>query len=88
MSDTDGSPHTTVAHGWLTPSAVASRYGVSLGTVHLWRRRGLLRAHPVNDKGDYLYEIPPEDLPAKWVHKRDYQTESTTLHSDSARGVV
>ena len=77
-----------LTQGLLTPSAVASRYGVSLGTVHLWRRRGLLHAHPANDKGDYLYEIPPEDLPAKWVHKRDYQIESTTLPSRSAGGAV
>lgn len=77
-----------LAHGLLTPSAVASRYGVSLGTVHLWRRRGLLRAHPVNDKGDYLYEIPPDDLPAKSVHKRDYHIESLTCPSPNARGAV
>lgn len=77
-----------LADGLLTPSGIASRYGVSLGTVHLWRRRGLLRAHPVNDKGDYLYEIPPQDLPRRWAHKRDYQIESTTLPSRSAGGAV
>ena len=54
-----------LTQGLLTPSTVVSRYSVSLGTVHLWRRRGLLRSYPVNDKGDYLYEIPPDDLPAK-----------------------
>ena len=77
-----------LAQGLLTPSAVASRYAVSLGTVHLWRRRGLLRAHPVNDKGDYLYEIPPDDLPKRWAHKRDYPIESTTFPSRSAGGAV
>jgi len=74
--------------GLLTPEEVATRYGVVLSTVHMWRRRGLLRAHPVNDRGDYLYEIPPEDLPAKYAHKREYQVESITPSSSISRGAV
>ena len=74
--------------GFLTPTDVASRYGVKVCTVHLWRRRGLLRAHPVNDKGDYLYEIPPDDLPAKFAHKRSYQAEPRTTPSQTTRGAV
>lgn len=70
-----------LAQGLLTPEAVAARYDVVVSTVHLWRRRGLLRAHPTNDKGDLLYEIPPEDLPAKFVHKRDYQVHPATSSS-------
>jgi hypothetical protein len=70
-----------LAHGFLTPEDVAARYGVVVSTVHLWRRRGLLRAHPVNDRGDFLYEIPPEALPAKFAHKRDYQVDSVTSSS-------
>jgi DNA invertase Pin-like site-specific DNA recombinase len=66
------------AQGLLTPEAVAARYDVVVSTVHLWRRRGLLRAHPVNDRGDFLYEIPPENLPAKFAHKRDYQLDPVT----------
>jgi len=77
-----------LAQGLLPPSAVATRYGVSLATVHLWRRRGLLRAHPANDKGDYLYEIPPDALPAKWAHKCDYLAEAQTATSRSAGGAV
>lgn len=69
------------AQGMLTPQEVAARYDVVLCTVHLWRRRGLLRAHPVNDRGDFLYEIPPEDLPAKFAHKRDYQVNPVTSTS-------
>ena len=67
-----------LAQGLLTPEDVAGRYGVVVSTVHLWRRRGLLRAHPVNDKGDLLYEIPPDGLPAKFAHKRDYQVDLVT----------
>jgi hypothetical protein len=57
--------------GMLTPSDVAVRCGVEVSTVHLWRRQGLLRAHPANDKGDYLYELPPTGLPVKYAHKTD-----------------
>jgi len=69
------------AQGLLTPEEVAARYDVVVHTVHVWRRRGLLRAHPANDKGDFLYEIPPEDLPAKFAHKRDYQLDPATSSS-------
>jgi DNA invertase Pin-like site-specific DNA recombinase len=74
--------------GLLSPDDIAERYGVARSTVHLWRRRGLLRAHPVNDRGDYLYEIPPDSLPAKWAHKRDYGPEPTTSSSGNAGGAV
>lgn len=67
--------------GLLTPQEVAARYDVVISTVHAWRRRGLLRAHPVNDRGDFLYEIPPEDLPAKFTHKREYQVDPATSSS-------
>src|SRR5215831_13768615 len=77
-----------LAQGLLTPEDVAARYGVVLSTVHLWRRRGLLRAHPTDDRGDYLYEIPPEDLPAKYAHKREYQIESVTSSQHALRGAV
>jgi hypothetical protein len=77
-----------LALGLLTPEDVAARYGVAVSTVHLWRRRGLLRAYPVNDRGDYLYEIPPEDLPAKYAHKGEYRVEPSTTHSRSAGGAV
>ena len=69
------------AQGLLTPEEVAARYDVVVHTVHMWRRRGLLRAHPVNDKGDFLYEIPADDLPAKFAHKRDYQSVPATSSS-------
>jgi DNA invertase Pin-like site-specific DNA recombinase len=74
--------------GLLTPADVAAKYGVKLCTVHLWRRRGLLRAHPVNDKGDYLYEIPRDSLPGKFARKGPYQVEPRTIPSRGARGAV
>ena len=77
-----------LAQGLLTVADVAARYGVVVSTVHLWRRRGLLRAHPVNDKGDYLYEIPAEDMPAKYAHKREYHVLPETSASRAAGGAV
>ena len=77
-----------LVQGLLSPEDVAARYGVVLSTVHLWRRRGLLRAHPINDRGDYLYEIPPEDLPAKYAHKREYQVDPLTSSPNTLRGAV
>ena len=77
-----------LAQGLLTPEDVARRYGVVLSTVHLWRRRGLLRAHPTDDRGHYLYEIPSEDLPAKYAHKREYQVETATSSPYASRGAV
>jgi DNA invertase Pin-like site-specific DNA recombinase len=74
--------------GLLPPADVAARYGVKLCTVHLWRRRGLLRAHPVNDKGDYVYEIPSDSLPGKFAHKGAYHLEPRTTLTRSARGAV
>ena len=77
-----------LAQGLLTPQDVAARYGTVLSTVHLWRRRGLLRAHPIDDRGNYLYEIPPEDLPAKYAHKREYQAETVSSSKQTSRGAV
>jgi hypothetical protein len=39
-------------------------------TVHLWHRRGLLKAHRFNTRRDWLFEPPAPGLPAKWKHKR------------------
>jgi hypothetical protein len=74
--------------GLLTPEDVARRYGLRLSTVHEWRRRGLLHAHPVNDKGEYLYEIPSNDLPAKFAWKRSYQAPPRITQSQDRRGAV
>jgi hypothetical protein len=77
-----------LAQGLLTPEDVAERYGVVLSTVHLWRRRGLLRAHPTDDRGNYLYEIPPENLPSKYAHKGEYQVEPATSLVFASPGAV
>jgi DNA invertase Pin-like site-specific DNA recombinase len=74
--------------GLLTPSDLAARYGVRLTTIHMWRRRGLLRAHSVTGKGEYLYEIPSENMPAKHAPKGAYQAKPATPTSGNQRGAV
>jgi hypothetical protein len=51
--------------GLLTHAEIASILGVSVSTVKKWRRHGLLRAHPFNDKNEVLYEHPGDSPPIK-----------------------
>ena len=44
--------------GLLTGNELAERLGVAASTIGLWRRRGLLRAVPWNDRNECLYELP------------------------------
>jgi len=40
---------------------MAAELGVTRQTVRIWHAHGLLKAYPYNDKGERLYELPPED---------------------------
>jgi len=44
--------------GLLTPREAADRLGISLDSVSRWRRKGLIRGHVYNDRGDVLCEDP------------------------------
>jgi hypothetical protein len=57
------------ARGLLTVEELATRLGVCVGTVEVWRERGLLHAEPYNDRGQYLYPLPDGPGPVKWKHK-------------------
>ena len=58
--------------GMLTMEEVAARAGIVVASVKNWLGRGLLRAHRYNDKGECLFEPPPDDLPRKGAHKVAY----------------
>ena len=60
--------------GMLTMDEVAARAGIVVASVKNWRDRGLLRAHRYSDKGECLFEPPPNDLPRKGAHKGAYLT--------------
>ena len=44
--------------GFLTLAEIARRLHVAESTVKVWRRHGLLRALPFNDKNECLYQVP------------------------------
>jgi len=54
--------------GMLDTREIARRLGVCSDSIKRWRRAGLLRAHPYNDKGQHLFEPPREDCPVKYRH--------------------
>ena len=49
--------------GLLTLTEIARRLHISPSTVKHWRNNGLLTGRLANDKGEYLYHMPPPDLP-------------------------
>jgi hypothetical protein len=53
------------AAGMLTIEEIAQTLAIAERTVKKWRRAGLLRGHPYNDKNSCLYEPPGPDGPAK-----------------------
>lgn len=61
--------------GMLTADEVSSQLGVSLSTVKIWRRAGLLRACVYNDNNQCLYEPPGADAPEKFKHKGIYDAQ-------------
>jgi DNA invertase Pin-like site-specific DNA recombinase len=56
--------------GLLMPQELADRLGVKVTTIHVWHRRGLLQGHKLKARGDWLFEVPDPELPAKGKHKR------------------
>jgi hypothetical protein len=72
--------------GLLTIEEVAERFGIVSGVVKDWRDKGLLQSHRYNDKGQCLYEPPPDDLPGKFKKKRPYLV-AKAISLVSAKGV-
>src|SRR5439155_41205 len=55
--------------GLLTMAEAARALGLCSATVKVWRRAGLLRAHPYDDKPQYLFEPPGADVPRRYTWK-------------------
>jgi DNA invertase Pin-like site-specific DNA recombinase len=72
--------------GLLTMDEIARRLGVVSCAVKDWRNKGLLVAHRYNDKGQCLYEPPPDDLPGKFKKKQPYLA-AKSINVDPACGV-
>jgi DNA invertase Pin-like site-specific DNA recombinase len=60
------------ALGLLTLTEMAQKIGIAASTVKYWKMLGLLRAYRYNEKGEYLYAPPPENLPGKGARKQAY----------------
>jgi hypothetical protein len=56
--------------GMLTISEMARACGVSINTVGHWRKKGLIKAHPINDRTQFLFEDPGPSPPKKRNSKR------------------
>jgi DNA invertase Pin-like site-specific DNA recombinase len=57
--------------GLLTISELAKACGVSINTLGHWRRKGIIRAHTINNRMQFLFEHPGPNPPKK--HSRRVQ---------------
>lgn len=53
----------------LTISEMAWACGVSVNMIGHWRQKGLLRAHAINDRTQFLFEDPGPNPPKKHSRK-------------------
>jgi DNA invertase Pin-like site-specific DNA recombinase len=67
------------ARGLLTQKEMARKLHVLPLTIRVWRRQGLLRAHPYTARNDYLYEPPGPDAPIKGKWKLRARKNASTL---------
>ena len=72
--------------GLFTIDEIAERFGIAPSVVKDWRHKGLLVAHRYNDKDQYLYEAPADDLPGKFKKKRPYMVAKAN-QAAPAKGV-
>lgn len=55
--------------GMLTREEAAAQLNISIHTLGVWRRAGLLHAHPVNDNNKCLYEPLGNNASMRYKHK-------------------
>ena len=60
--------------GLLTISKIAKACGVSIKTIGHWRQKGLVRAHAVTDRAQFLFEDPGPNPPQKHIRKVSHKT--------------
>jgi hypothetical protein len=56
--------------GMLTISEMVKACGVSINTIGHWRQKGLIRAHPINDRAQFLFEDPGPYPPKKHTRRK------------------
>jgi len=60
--------------GMLTLNEITRQLRISPHTVKSWRDAGLLTGRLANDKGEYMYHMPPADLPRPRIGRRPNPT--------------
>jgi hypothetical protein len=55
--------------GMLTISEMARACGVSINTIGHWRQKGLIGAHAINDRTQFLFEAPVPNPPKEHVRR-------------------
>ncbi|QDU52320.1 recombinase family protein [Gimesia panareensis] len=71
--------------GKLTMSEIAAQLKVTTITVKTWRRHGLLRGYPYNDKHECLFDPPDENAPSK--HQGRKLSERRRFHKVVTHGL-
>ena len=61
----------------LSLEEIAACLDVTPDTIKIWRRAGLLKAHPYDDKGQCLFEPPGQDAPIKYRRQDKTRRKST-----------
>jgi DNA invertase Pin-like site-specific DNA recombinase len=67
--------------GLISLNEIARRLHISPHTVKSWRDRGLLTGRLANDKGEYLYHMPPPDLPRPRIGRPPRNPKPATAES-------
>ncbi len=73
--------------GLLTAEELARLLNAQPETVKAWRKKGLLQGYKVNDKNEYLYERPGENVP-RGRQSKNISPEIQTTLSKGERGAV
>lgn len=71
--------------GLLTTREVAAIVGTGADQVRDWRRQGLLKGVPINDKDDQLFEPPTQEIIEKL---KRHMTTKRTVRASCERGAV
>ena len=76
--------------GMLTTQEIAAQLGICESTVKDWHRKGLLQGIKCNDKGDWLYHPPGNNLPIPKLRQRQSprQPSEHRIAGTTAGGVV
>ena len=74
--------------GLLTLNEIARRLRISPNTVKTWRDAGLLTGRFANDKGEYMYHLPPPDLPRPRIGRPPHDHTARTPTASTTRSAV